>query len=547
MKRVLCLYRVSSLKQVQDNDIPLQRAETKAFIAKKASEGWVFCGEKLEKGISGYKNKVTDRDVLIEILGMAERKEFDILLVYMSDRLGRREDETPVYVSRLNELGIEVWSVNEGQLKTEEHIDKLINYIRFWKAQGESLTTGIRVRDAQLDLIKQGKYAGGRVPYGYKLEFTGEIDKKGRALRRLVIDNEQAPIVYEIFDYVYSYDYGARRIAKSLNERCIPSPSGNKWNISSVGGMLKNPIYSGRIAYRKYQANGKRARQAKDKWVLSDEINPDWIIIPEGMFNKVQKILESHKVKPSEAVQVMTPTHGQLLLTGLVYCGYCGGRLSNGSGYYYWTTQDEIKHKRIVMRYKCNNKRTGKINCESPDSYVADLLESVVKEAVSKYMKQLQALDMESDIAKRKDSLSRRRRLSEETYTKQRSKLQSDITIMQEKIPDILRGDIDLPLPMLKQIIEEKQDQLNNLEQEYQATIQSMEQENLESQDLEVISNLISDWDNQFNTAPLDVQKALIHKVVNRIEVKRDSLKIELKISVDDLIYRKVYGNDRSN
>lgn len=547
MKRVLCLYRVSSAQQVKNDDIPLQRAENKAFIEKKAQDGWVFYDEKIEKGISGYKNKVTDRDVLIEILGMAEQHEFDILLVYMSDRLGRREDETPFYVARLNELGIEVWSVNEGQLKTEEHVDKLINYIRFWQAEGESRKTGIRVSDAQLDLIKQGKYAGGRVPYGYKLEFTGEIDKKGRALRRLVIDKEQASIVYEIFDYVYSYDYGARRIAKALNERCIPSPSGNKWNVSSIGGLLKNPIYTGRIAYRKYQANGKRARQPQDNWVLSDKIKPDWAIIPEGMFNKVQKIIESHKVQPSEDIQLIPTTHGKLLLTGLVYCGYCGGRLSNGSGYYYWTTQDEIRHKRVAMRYKCSNKRTGKINCKAPDSYVATELEEIVKEKVSNYMKQLQTLNIESDIADLKESLSRRRKTIEETYTKQRSKLQADITIMQEKIPDILRGDIDLPLPMLTQLIEEKQTQLNILDTEHNSNLQSIEQENLESQDLEAISTIISDWDTQFNIAPIDIQKNLIHKVVDRIEVTRTNIRITLKISLDDFLYGKTSRNDRSS
>ena len=36
-----------------------------------------------------------DRDASPEIRNLAEKKKFDVLLVFMFDRLGRREDETP--------------------------------------------------------------------------------------------------------------------------------------------------------------------------------------------------------------------------------------------------------------------------------------------------------------------------------------------------------------------------------------------------------------------------------------------------------------------
>ena len=57
------------------------------------------------------------------------------MLAYMSDRIGRQE-EYSFYVAELNRLGIEVWTIKDGQLKTEEHIDKLLNYIRFWQNEG---------------------------------------------------------------------------------------------------------------------------------------------------------------------------------------------------------------------------------------------------------------------------------------------------------------------------------------------------------------------------------------------------------------------------
>ncbi|MDD7177251.1 MAG: recombinase family protein [Lachnospiraceae bacterium] len=127
-KKVRTLLRVSSRQQLHDDDIPIQRAEAEQFISKHAD--WIFDKEYLEKGISAYHNGVEDREVLQEIMQDAKKGDFDILLAYMSDRIGRQE-EYSFYVAELNRLGIEVWTIKDGQLKTEEHIDKLLNYIRF--------------------------------------------------------------------------------------------------------------------------------------------------------------------------------------------------------------------------------------------------------------------------------------------------------------------------------------------------------------------------------------------------------------------------------
>jgi len=44
-------------------------------------------------------------------------KKFDVLLVlvFMFDRLGRKDDETPFIVEWFVQQGIEVWSVKEGE------------------------------------------------------------------------------------------------------------------------------------------------------------------------------------------------------------------------------------------------------------------------------------------------------------------------------------------------------------------------------------------------------------------------------------------------
>ena len=184
MKRVNCLYRVSSKQQLHEDDIPVQRAEVEQFINQHPD--WEFDKEYIEKAISAYKNNVDDREVLRKIMEDAKHHEFDVLLAYFSDRIGRLE-EYSFYVASLNQLGIEVWTIKEGQLKTDTRTDRLMNFIRFWQNEGESEKTSKRVRDAQVELVKSGKFVGGKAPFGYKLVPSGMISNHGRLLKKLVI------------------------------------------------------------------------------------------------------------------------------------------------------------------------------------------------------------------------------------------------------------------------------------------------------------------------------------------------------------------------
>ena len=115
--RVAALYRVSTKKQVGlafengqiKDDIPLQRRACREF---SQNQGWVIVGEYEEKGVSGYKVSAQNRDAIQDLKESALRKEFDILLVFLFDRLGRIESETPfivqwfVYVKILNNFNI---------------------------------------------------------------------------------------------------------------------------------------------------------------------------------------------------------------------------------------------------------------------------------------------------------------------------------------------------------------------------------------------------------------------------------------------------------
>ena len=108
LKRVYCLYRVSTVGQAEKDDIPMQKQYCREFAS--GHPDWHIEKELYEKGISGFKKSAKERDAIQEIQREAVQGKFEVLLVYMFDRLGRKDDETPFVVEWFVKNGIEVWS-----------------------------------------------------------------------------------------------------------------------------------------------------------------------------------------------------------------------------------------------------------------------------------------------------------------------------------------------------------------------------------------------------------------------------------------------------
>ena len=133
-----------------------------------------------------------------------------------ADRLGRKDNETPFVLKWFVEQGISVWSTVEGEQRFDSNVDDLLNYIRFWQASSESQKTSVRIKTRMKQIVEDGHYMGGTVPFGYRAVYKGRMNKKGRPVKDLEIDPREGEIVREIFFKVAREGYSAHGIARLL-------------------------------------------------------------------------------------------------------------------------------------------------------------------------------------------------------------------------------------------------------------------------------------------------------------------------------------------
>ena len=445
-KKVRMLLRVSSNQQLEaDGDLSIQRQLVREYIEKNPD--WEQdTKEYFEGSNSGYHNSVADRDVLQEALQDAEAGEYQVLVAYKDDRIGRRMWEIGAYVMALKNCGVDIYTVKDGCISPESDdiMGQMVLAMRYGNAQKSSSDTGMRVKDSAQKMVQRGKYVGGTPPYGYKLELSGEISKHGRALHHLVIEPERAEVVKYIYELSLNKEYGSAKIAKILNCHEVYKKMAPKdyWKSGTITSILTNPIYTGRTAYkRREKVNGKFKRLDSEKWIIASEPNQKLIVIDEDIWNKVQERRERRggKYKKSlknQDVTVIQCNSGELALIDVIYCGYCGSKMTNGSKYNYWTIKGtgERRTSKIPI-YKCQNAWQG-IPHDKSKQYRADKIEPVVFEAIASYIGVLQ--ENEDVFQQIEDNKNREVVLKKGELKKEKQeleKIQNKISVMESHIP----------------------------------------------------------------------------------------------------------------
>ena len=519
--RVLCLYRVSTGKQLyhtDDNepDIPMQRVRCREFCERM---GWTLVCELQEEGISGHKVRAARRDKVQLIKGYAKQGKFDILLVFMFDRIGRISDETPFVVEWLIANNIRVWSALEGEQRIETHTDRLTNYIRYWQADGESQKISARTSNSMGVLTQEGCFTGGLCAYGYQYVKLGRTNRRKQEVFDLVICEEEAFVVRLIFRLAAEEGYGAQRIANHLNAKGIKNRSGKNWHPASIQGMLKNILYTGIL----------RSGESRS------EVQEHLRIIDDKTFATVQEMLAARSRKQEAIRSKPLNTRGKSLLAGNIFCGHCGARLcitTSGKGRRRQDGTDVVR-----MRYTCQTKSRTHGECDGQTGYTVEKLDAMIDSIIRGIFSRVRSLNQKdvvnacvsNDLNAKKAFL----RKAQKDY----EKAEKDLQRLKSEIVNALTGASAFSPELLNNVIQEQSQRceelrtaLNEAEKDYAESDSQLEVRSQQYDDL-------LEWSAAYETASMSAKKVIVARMIERVDVYRGyELKLKLNISVEQFL-----------
>ena len=543
-KRVRILLRVSSDQQLEANgDLSIQRKLVVEEVKKH--EEWILDSKEYFEGSnSGYKNSVADRDVLQEALRDAENREYDILLAYKDDRLGRKMLEIPMYIMSLKQFGVDFYTVKDGLVTPAngDIMEMLRLAIEYGMAEKSSFDTGMRVKDTAQKLVQQGKFMGGKAPYGYKLEYSGEYSKHQRALKHLVIVPEHAEVVKYIYKLSLYKEYGSGKIATTLNldNRYKNLAPNDVWKSGTITSILTNPIYAGYTAYGRRQHTAGRYRSlSQEDWIIAEKPNDEITIIDRDMWEKVQisrqKRGTKYQKQPwNEKATVISRNDGQLALIDVAYCGYCGRKLTNGTKYDYWTikgTGERRSSQKII--YKCQNVWQG-VPHEKMKQIRSDKIEPIVFKKLSEYVGRLQ--EDENIFEQILGNQSIEKKQQEQLLVREKRKLQEiekDMNILNDAIPKAITGTYPLSLEDLAKNIERQKDKASKQKAVVDEVETNIKNLSVSQEDWENLYHNLPTWQDIFMNADVATKRVLVNKLIERIDITDDTVVIHFKVNLD--------------
>jgi DNA invertase Pin-like site-specific DNA recombinase len=249
----------------------------------------------------------------------------------------------------LQHYGVQLWMPEAGGRVdfASEHDEQAMTHLGL-SSKREVTRTSIRVRTAMATQTRdQGRYLGGRPPYGYRLGDAGPHPNKahaawGRRAHKLEPDPEAEHVVRWVFAQRLA-GHSVARIARALNEAGIPCPSaadpkrnphrpGARWTVGTVTTILQNPRYTGHQVWNRQRTDKDLADPAdislghKDvqRWNLPD----GWVIskrpahhalVSEADYIAAQDVSAARG--PTPQGDLAGPGMRRYLLAGLLTCG----------------------------------------------------------------------------------------------------------------------------------------------------------------------------------------------------------------------------------
>jgi len=287
-KRACGLVRVSSEEQAKGGyGLEFQETDIRAFCERSGLElVRVFRDQ-------GYSGSTAARPGFQEMMEWARDKRFDVVVVWKLDRLFRDTKLTLQTVDELASLDIEFRSVQESF--THDSNGRFLLTIFAAGAEKERKDIAMRMHAGRIASAKNGTWISGAStpPFGYGYN---------QATKRLEIDDDEASVVRQVFQWLVAEKLSLYKIQMRLNDMKVPTkfdrmgrkkPSGSKcwWNKRTIGRILANEVYTGTFTFRKYARCGTVRKatnlRPKEDWLVAHCPS----IISNDTFRKAQEQL----------------------------------------------------------------------------------------------------------------------------------------------------------------------------------------------------------------------------------------------------------------
>jgi len=557
MGKIAVYTRVSSAKQAADDAYSLDVQKERCIFLLK-SKGYkdtdidFFC----DAGISG--TTILQRDQLKELLEKLKKGQYDGICCYDLSRISRSISHTLQIFKLLKENNLRLYTC-DGAFNGDINGQNVKIMVSIYSMLNELFIDQLRERviDGMSKSVEAGNYFGGPPPYGYKYEYfsvkqennfqenQNSKTKKRDIKKRLIINQEEKPIVELIFNLFTKEKYSIKNVAQHLSLHGYKTRKGKQFATATVQKMLENPIYCGRLFWgkrRKKKNTEEGVRIWKKKTIYDINFhelplgNHEAIISEDIFLETLERLRSRRKVRmnqnTAESMRGITKQQfddaNKKMFINILRCPGCGGRMT--SSLQPAPKLANGKRGKAKVYYKCNSYNAGRNYCDGYYSVQEERAFNLIKEDFFKRLKEAFMLVKEyqqyiykkygtdeqmlfdAEIAKIKKEIkilekNKNRLVSKLDTLIERQLLEDSGTLKYERLQKMI-NDTEIDIGKVQQLITEQQHNIKQAERRKEALLK-------ESKEQEQFDNI----EDYFNSLSLLQKRQLLEKVYSKIVI----------------------------
>ena len=511
--RIAIYARVSSERQEKEHTIGSQLEALRNYAAHNGME---IVEEFTDEGYSGTR---LDRPALDRMRDLAERRGFEVLLSYCTDRLARKFVLQALILEEMERFGVKTIFLEGGA--ADDPLSKLMHQITGAVAEFERTKIVERNRRGKLYRARCGEVITWRAPFGYV-----RIPRRDGVAPHVEIDENKAVVVRRIFNLYAKQGWTVRQIAKQLTLQGTPAPGGGReWNFYTVDRILHNEAYVGTLYYNRHNCAAMEGTHGHKRPSCQRILRPkeEWIPISIPPLIDLETFHQAGiRVKDNQRFSPRNLQEDAYLLRRLVRCGHCGlscrvsSNTANPNCSHYYVCPGTKNH--FLIEKRCSQRCIG-----------ADALDELVWQEVSTRLQ-----DPDLVLEAYRECRIHRRNGEEAGLSEQGQKLATQIKLANTEMTRLLdayqAGTIELPeLQKRRRLVDAKLDTLHREKELLEKMAREQKQECDIRRDLEEFRALVSD---RAQHSSFEHKQKLMRMVLDKVVVKDWRVDVHYNISL---------------
>ena len=367
-------------------------------------------------------------------------------------------------------------------------------------------------------MVQEGRFRGGYAPYGYKLVPSGILNKRKHEVMKLAIDEEEARVIRMMFNLCINNGYGRCKIANLISSQNLKTRKGENWHEATVGHILHNITYTGVL------------RSGETHSEIFEELQ----IIDPDTFELAQKLMAERVNEANEKRTMPRKVSGQSLLSGNLFCGHCGGRLTLTTNGTVRSHADGTEIARRRVRYVCYNKTRHRSACGGQTGYTMHILDGMVTEILHQVFSKMREASESEIIQRTQDNLMVDVKEQLASAKREFAKATKEYEDVKAKLMAVIRGESSLPESVLTEMAEEAHRKMMRASDEVSAMNAEMHRTEERAESVRREYHAVLKWSEMFDESDMAVRKMVAGYIIKRINVYSEyRIHIEFNINFE--------------